>query len=121
MQEGWLTDAHGYWVKRFHRDQKSYVREIKVFVDEGRRMPNGEPPLLKSRSHLRHEDAQKLWLELIRFDLAGSNRSRSGVKWLSLEVQEGWRSQRFDGSLLKRRLDCAESFGWGWSGLSALH
>ena len=119
MQEGWLTDAHGYWVKRFHRDQKSYVREIKVFIDEGRRMPNGEPPLLKSRSHLRHEDAQKLWLELIRFGWQQSDRS--GVKGLSLEVQEGWRSQRFDGSLLKRRLDCAESFGWGWSGLSALH
>ena len=67
MQERWLTDARGYWVKRFHRDQKSFVRDIRVFVDDGRCMPNGEPPLLKSRRHLRHEDAQKLWHQLISF------------------------------------------------------
>ena len=64
MQEGWLIDSNHHWSVRFHRDQKSWVREPYVFVDHGRGMPNGEPALLKSRRYLRLEDATALWNEL---------------------------------------------------------
>ena len=33
------------------------------FVDSGRPL-TGEPPLLKARSHMRRDDARKLWREL---------------------------------------------------------
>ena len=49
---------------RFHRDQKSWLRDPYVFVDMGRGMPNGEPALLKSRRYLRLEDAMTLWKDL---------------------------------------------------------
>ena len=38
----------------------------RVFVDEGRGMPNGEPALLKRRQCLRHEQAEQLWKALRR-------------------------------------------------------
>ena len=64
MAEGWLTDHERYWVARFHRDERSWQRDPRVFVDYGREMPAGEPPLLKSRRHLRQSDAIALWKAL---------------------------------------------------------
>ena len=64
--EGWLTDPDGYWVKRFHRDQASWSGCRRVFVDEGRGMPNGEPALLKRRQYLRRDQAEQLWKTLRR-------------------------------------------------------
>ena len=64
MQEGWLTDSKHYWSVHFHRDQKSWIRDPRVFVDHGRQMPNGDPALLKSRRHMRLEDAISLWKQL---------------------------------------------------------
>jgi len=45
MGEGWLIDSDDRWIWRFHRDQKGWVNEPRVFIDRGRRMPDG-PPLL---------------------------------------------------------------------------
>ena len=39
--EGWLGDPDGYWVKSFHRDNKSSAAYPRVFIDDGRGMPNG--------------------------------------------------------------------------------
>ena len=64
MADGWLIDGENYWVARFHRDEKAWVRDPKVFVDYGRGMPDGEPALLKSRRHLKQEDAMVLWKAL---------------------------------------------------------
>ena len=65
MADGWLRDGDGYWAARFHRDHSSWVRDRKLFVDFGRPMPGGEPALLKSRRHLREEDARELWKSLV--------------------------------------------------------
>ena len=64
--EGWLQDPDGYWVKRFHRDEASWRGGPRVFVDDGRGMPHGEPALLKRRQHLRREQAEQLWKALLR-------------------------------------------------------
>ena len=61
--EGWLIDGDGRWIWRFHRDQKGWIKDPKVFIDRGRRMPEG-PPLLKERRHLRKEEADQLWSSL---------------------------------------------------------
>ena len=63
MGEGWLTDRDGCWTVRFHRDERSWVRDRKLFVDYGREMPDA-PALLKSRRYLREEDAKALWKAL---------------------------------------------------------
>ena len=47
----------GFWICRFHRDEKAWIRDPGAFVDHGREMPNGEPALLKRREYLRR-DAQ---------------------------------------------------------------
>jgi hypothetical protein len=67
MAEGWLMNRADGWTYRFHRDEKSWVRDQKVFVDKGRPMPDGSPALLKSRQHLRREDAEKFWKNLLSF------------------------------------------------------
>ena len=64
MADGWLIDSENYWVARFHRDEKSWLRDPKVFVDYGRGMPDGQPALLKSRRYLRKPDAVVLWKAL---------------------------------------------------------
>ncbi len=64
MAEGWLTDRERFWVVRFHRDERSWQRDPRVFVDYGREMLAGEPALLKSRRHLRRSDAVALWKAL---------------------------------------------------------
>ena len=43
MAEGWLIDRDRHWVCRFHRDENSWIREPRVFVDLGRGMPEGQP------------------------------------------------------------------------------
>jgi len=63
MGEGWLIDRDGYWIWRFHRDEKAWIRDPKVFIDRGRQMTDG-PPLLKERRYLRKEDAEQLWKSL---------------------------------------------------------
>ena len=63
MGEGWLVDSDDCWIWRFHRDQKGWIKDPKVFIDRGRRMQEG-PPLLKERRHLRKAEADQLWLSL---------------------------------------------------------
>ena len=64
MREGWLVDPGTNWVWRFHRDDKAWVRDPKVFMDRGMAMPDGEPPLLKERRHVPQEDAETIWRSL---------------------------------------------------------
>ena len=66
MGEGWLIDRNKEWVCQFHRDEKDWLQDPKVFVDLGREMPGGEPALLKSRERLRRDAAERRWLELLR-------------------------------------------------------
>ena len=66
MREGWLIDREGFWICRFHRDEKAWIRDPRVFVDHGREMPNGEPALLKRREYLRRDAAEQRWKELLR-------------------------------------------------------
>ena len=35
MREGWLIDREGFWICRFHRDEKAWTRDPRVFVDHG--------------------------------------------------------------------------------------
>lgn len=37
-----------------------------VFVDKGKGMPDGSPALLKTRQHLRREQAEGMWKDLLR-------------------------------------------------------
>ena len=62
---GFIQDPATKETKRFHRDEKSWTRDPKVFVDTGLPIP-GEPPLLKTRVHLRRDAAEQLWRELHR-------------------------------------------------------
>ena len=64
--EGWLLDPESKWAYRFHRDEKSWIRDPMVFVDMGREMHRGEPPLLKTRQHIHNEKAKEKWVSLIR-------------------------------------------------------
>ena len=66
MREGWLLNEETKWAFRFHRDEKSWVRDPKVFEDMGRGMPDGSPALLKSRRHLRREQAEGIWKDLLK-------------------------------------------------------
>ena len=47
MGEGWLIGRDGYWIWRFHLDDKAWIRDPKVCVDRGRQVPDA-PPCLKS-------------------------------------------------------------------------
>ena len=60
MPEGWLIDGDGFWIWRFHRDEKAWIRDPRVFIDHGREMPNGEPALLKRREYLRCDRLKEL-------------------------------------------------------------
>ena len=66
MRDGWLMNPTDGWTYRFHRDEKSWLRDPKVFVDMGRGMPDGSPALLKTRQHLRREQAEGMWKDLVR-------------------------------------------------------
>ena len=62
MEEGWLIDRDDCWIWRFHQDSTSR-NKAGVFIDRGRRMPEG-PPLLKERRHLTDKAAEQMWLSL---------------------------------------------------------
>ena len=66
MRESWLIEQETGAAARFHADDSSYVRDPKVFVDKGRYLGANEVPLLKSRQHLRKEEATKIWTQLKR-------------------------------------------------------
>jgi hypothetical protein len=55
--DGWLKNPSDGWTCRFHRDEKSWLRDPKVFVGMGREMPDGSPALLKTHQHVRREQA----------------------------------------------------------------
>ncbi len=59
-----MRDPETKWAYRFHRDEKSWVRDPMVFVDMGREMPDGEPPLLKTRERLYKDAANQKWISL---------------------------------------------------------
>ena len=65
MREGWLLASDGSWAWRFHRDEKAWVRDPKVFMDRGRAMPDGQAPLLKERRHVQKADAERFWRSLV--------------------------------------------------------
>ena len=64
--EGWLQDPDHYWLLRFHRDPKSWTRFPFMFMDKGRSMKDGSPPLLKSRKHIPKCDAVEIWKKLLK-------------------------------------------------------
>jgi hypothetical protein len=55
--EGVIQDPATKETKRFHRDEKSWTRDPKVFVDTGEPVPE-EPALLKTRVHLRKDTTE---------------------------------------------------------------
>ena len=65
MAERWLIDSERCWIWRFHRDDASWVRGVRVFMGRGRVFSDGSPPLLKERRCLRLEDAQAKWRTLL--------------------------------------------------------
>ena len=62
-KQAWIKDPKTANTMRFHLDPKSWSAFPLYFVDSGRPL-TGEPPLLKTRSHMRRNDARKLWREL---------------------------------------------------------
>ena len=66
MPDGWLTNPETQWTHRFHRDDKSWLQDPRLFVDMGKAMPDGSPALLKTRQHLRREEAEGMWKDLVR-------------------------------------------------------
>ena len=60
-----MLDEMSQWAWRFHRDDKSWVLSPHVFVDRGRVMPDGEPPLVKERPYVRREDVEQMWKPLL--------------------------------------------------------
>ena len=80
--EGWLINPETQCAYRFHRDEKSWIRDPMVFVDMGREMPGDEPPLLKTRQRMRNEAAKKMWISLVR-----SGWKRTDPLWGALADQ----------------------------------
>ncbi len=66
MGDGWLRNPEDGWTYRFQRDEKAWAKDPRVFVDMGRPMPDGSPALLKTRQHLRREQAESMWRDLLR-------------------------------------------------------
>ncbi len=64
-KNAWLQDPKTKNTKRFHRDEKSWDRYPKVFIDSGRPLMN-QHALLKSRIHVDLVDAKKEWRRLQR-------------------------------------------------------
>ena len=56
-----MLDPETQWAYRFHRDEKSWVRDPMVFMDKGKQLPDEQAPLLVTRQHLRRERAEELW------------------------------------------------------------
>ena len=63
QRQGWLQDPKTKNTKRFHRDEKSWIRYPKVFIDSGRPLPN-EHALLKSRCYVALREAEEEWMKL---------------------------------------------------------
>ncbi|WP_186570186.1 DUF1651 domain-containing protein [Synechococcus sp. PROS-U-1] len=42
-REGWLIIRVGFWISRFHRNEKACFPDPRVFVEHGREMLSGEP------------------------------------------------------------------------------
>ena len=61
--QAWIQAPKTANTMRFHFDPKSWRSYPMYFVDSGRPLP-GAPPLLKTRSHMRRNDARELWLRL---------------------------------------------------------
>ena len=55
--EGVIQNPATKETKRFHRDEKSWTLDPKVFVDTGEPVP-GEPPLLKKSVQLRSDASE---------------------------------------------------------------
>ena len=66
MGGGWLRNPEDGWTYRFDRDEKAWAKDPRVFVDMGRPMLDGSPALLKTRQHLRREQAEGMWKDLVR-------------------------------------------------------
>ena len=66
--EGWLTNASKCQKVSFLSDLNSSgsADDVFVIVDHIKDMPEGHPPLLKTRRNMRYEDAVALWKELQR-------------------------------------------------------
>jgi hypothetical protein len=75
-KQAWIQDPRTANTARFHLDPKSWYDDPMYFVDAGRPLP-GAPPLLKTRSHMRRNDARKLWRKL------------QGQGWKQVEPQWG--------------------------------
>ena len=63
QKQGWLQDPKTKNTKRFHRDEKSWFRYPKVFIDSGRPLPN-EHALLKGRNYVALHEAEAEWIKL---------------------------------------------------------
>ena len=64
--DGWLTSEKENWTLRFHLDTQSWLRDPWMFIDKGRDLGDGQPPLLKSRQHLRKAEAKQVWKTLVQ-------------------------------------------------------
>ena len=62
-KQAWIQDPKTTNTMRFHFDPKSWSAHPMYLVNSGRPLP-GAPPLLKTRSHMRRNDARELWLRL---------------------------------------------------------
>jgi len=62
-KQAWIQDPQTANTARFHWDPKSWSADPMYFVDSGRPL-TGAPPLLKTRSYLRRDDARQLWKKL---------------------------------------------------------
>ena len=108
MGDGWLSDPETTWTYRFHRDDKSWLRDPKVFVDMGRPMSDGQEETLVEdpRPHPRRNH----WscVSAKRVSPIGQSRSKQDLLW-----------QRSPGSSKKQRQSHeseGDSLG-GWSNL----
>ena len=58
-KQAWIQDPKTANTMRFHFDTKSWSAHPMYFVDSGRPLPRA-PPLLKTLSHMRRNEAMKL-------------------------------------------------------------
>ena len=80
QKQGWLQDPKTKNTKRFHRDEKSWFRYPKVFIDSGRPLQN-EHALLKSRCYVGLREAEEEWMKLPY----GINRLKGLINFMNAE------------------------------------
>ena len=61
--QAWIQDPKTTNTMRFQFDPKSWSAHPMDFVNSGRPLP-GAPPLLKTRRHMRRNEARELWIRL---------------------------------------------------------